>query len=412
MAGTPHGYALIRPLVGRAARESHTTLDRIIMNSIEILERLVGFPTVSGTSNLPLIDFVRTFLAERRISSRLIGDESGQKANLLATIGTGTRGGIILSGHTDVVPVKGQMWHSNPFRLTERDGKLFGRGTADMKGFLACALRAAGLASRIPLRRPLHLAFSYDEEIGCVGVRPMLEDMRRLGFEAELCIVGEPTSMIVATGHKGKIALDVQCRARAAHSASAPMSVSAIHLAIDLVQRLRHRQQEMASAGPQDTAYDIPYATIHVGTIHGGIALNVVPAHCTIEVEIRHPYCAGPDEIVAFIEREAAAIASAARVRCPEAGITVTRINAYPALDTAPQAEAVRTAHQLAGTSASTKVSFGSEAGLYREHLGVPAVICGPGSIDRAHQPDEYLELDQLERCDRMMDALLEHLID
>src|SRR5688572_16124347 len=256
--------------------------------SLPLLERLVGFPTVSRDSNLSLVHFVRDFLSERGVASTMLADETGRKANVFATIGPPLRGGIMLSGHTDVVPVDGQDWSSDPFRLVERGDRLFGRGTADMKGFLACALRAADRAAARPLKRPLHLAFSYDEELGCLGVRPMLDALDRAAVRPALCIVGEPTSMLLAVGHKGKTGLRGTCCGSEAHSAMAPTAVNAIHLAVDLINSLRERQAALAAEGAVDPAYEIPYTTLHVGKIAGGVALNIVPNRCTLDFEIRN----------------------------------------------------------------------------------------------------------------------------
>ncbi len=235
--------------------------------TLDLLDRLIAFPTVSRDPNRELIDFVAAFLAERGVESRLVGGADGRKANLFATLGPTDRGGVMLSGHTDVVPVDGQSWQSDPFRLTVRDGRAFGRGTADMKGFLAAALALADRASREALSIPLHLAFSYDEEIGCVGVRSLIADLERASVRPRFCIVGEPTSMRVALGHKGKIAARACAHGLSAHSALAPNALNAIHLACDFVDRLRFRQSEFAGGGRSDPDYDIPYTTLHVGTI-------------------------------------------------------------------------------------------------------------------------------------------------
>ena len=381
------------------------------MNCIEILQRLVALPSISDDSNLPLIEFVRAFLAERGIGCQLIHDASGRKANLLARIGPATDDGVILSGHTDVVPVDGQRWSGDPFELRERGSRLYGRGTADMKGFLACALAAADKASRLSLRRPLYLAFSHDEEIGCVGVRSMLAQMSWQGLKARLCIAGEPTSMRAAIGHKGKLALEVTCHAQAGHSANAPMMVSAIHMASDLIQRLRQRQHEMSLSGPRDGAYPVPYPSLHVGTVSGGVALNVVPPTCTMQVEIRYPGCADPQQIMAAVGAEIEAVQEQARRQCPHARIEVRKLISYPALNMPADDDSLSLLRRLLGDGAPLKVSFGSEAGLYRERLGIPAVVCGPGSIEQAHQPDEYVERDQLMQCERFLDALLADLV-
>ncbi len=373
------------------------------MESADILERLVAFPTVSRDSNLGLIGFARDMLADLGVASRLYVDAEGRKANLYASIGPEDRGGVLLSGHTDVVPVDGQNWSRDPFRLAEHEGRLFARGSADMKGFIACALRAAALASRRRLTVPLQLAFSYDEEVGCLGVHSLLADMAGWPHRPQFCIVGEPTLLRLATGHKGKTALKATCHGRAAHSAYPSQGINAIHLACDLVARVRERQAAIAAHGPFDAGYSMPYTTLHVGVIHGGTVLNIVPSRCELELEIRNLPADDPDAIVAAMRADAAAIAGDGRIEI-EIG------NAYPALDTPPDAEVVRLVAALTGIEERIKVGFGTEGGLFSGVLGIPTVVCGPGSIDQAHKPDEFIACDELRRCDAMLDALLERL--
>jgi acetylornithine deacetylase len=379
------------------------------MNSCEILDRLIAFPTVSRDSNLALIEFVRDFLSARGVESRLYLDDTKLKANLYASIGPSDRGGVMLSGHTDVVPTDGQSWSSDPFRLQERSGRLFGRGAADMKGFLACALRAADLAVRCTLSVPLHLAFSYDEEVGCVGVRSLVEDMSHWPRQPKFCIVGEPTLLRIAVGHKGKTALRATCHGRAAHSARPGDGVNAIYMAADLIAHVRRRQAAIEAGGSRDAAYEVPYTSLHVGVIHGGTVLNIVPSRCEVELEIRNIAGDDPGTITAGMRAAAAAVAHSMQ------GGAVARIdlevtNEYPGLETPADAEVVQLAAALTGHRDCIKVDFGTEGGLFSGRLGIPSVVCGPGSIDQAHKPDEYLARDQLDRCDSMMDALLERL--
>ncbi len=379
------------------------------MNSAQILDRLISFPTVSRDSNLALIEYVRDFLASRGVASRLYLDSAGRKANLYASIGPTEQAGILLSGHTDVVPVDGQKWSSAPFRLQQRGELLYARGAADMKGFLACALRAADRAIGRPLRLPLQLAFSYDEEVGCLGVRSLIEDMAVWSHRPKFCIVGEPTLLRPAVGHKGKTALKAICHGRAAHSASPDRGVNAIHMATDLIDKIRLRQASIAQTGPRDCAYEVPYTTLHVGVIDGGTVLNIVPDRCEIEFEIRNLPTDDPAVLVSAMRADAAAIAEAM------SGDADTRIelelsNEYPALDTPPDSEVAELAAALTGNRERIKVGFGSEAGLFSGRLGIPTVVCGPGSIDQAHRPDEFVAMDQLLRCDAMMDALLDRL--
>jgi acetylornithine deacetylase len=381
------------------------------MNSAEILDRLIGFATVSRDSNLALIEYVRDFLAACGVDSKIYRDAGGHKANLYASVGPTDRGGVLLSGHTDVVPVDGQSWSSDPFRLVERGGRLFGRGAADMKGFLACVLRAAELATRRSLRMPLQLAFSYDEEIGCVGVRSLIEDMATWAHRPQFCIVGEPTLLRPAVGHKGKTALAATCRGRAAHSASPGRGVNAIYMASELIDRVRVRQGQIeAGGGARDSAYEVPYSTLHVGVIRGGTVLNIVPARCDVELEIRNLPEDDTAQIVAGMRVDAAAIARAASGD-EGVGIDLEVTNEYPPLDTPADSEVVALAAALTGEQERIKVGFGSEGGLFSRRLGIPTVVCGPGSIDQAHKPDEFIESDQLRRCDAMMDALLDRLV-
>ena len=380
------------------------------MNSIDILGRLVGFPTVSRESNLDLIEWMRTRLAERGVECRLIHDPTGAKANLHAVIGPSGRPGVMLSGHTDVVPVDGQEWTVPPFALTRRGGRLYGRGAADMKGFVACALAAALRAAGRRLRAPLHLAFSYDEEVGCLGVRRLLDVLEAAPVRAALCIVGEPTSMAVATGHKGKTALRATCIGREGHSALAPLSVNAVHLGCDLVAAIRGRQAEIVEAGARDGDYEVPYTTLHVGRMVGGTALNIVPNRCEVEFEIRNLAADDPDLLVEAVRADAREIAGVARERASEAEIRVEVENSYPGLGTPPDAEVVAFVKSLTGANGTTKVAFGTEGGLFSARLGIPTVICGPGSMAEGHRPDEYVDEEQLARCDAMMDALLDRL--
>jgi acetylornithine deacetylase len=369
----------------------------------EILERLVSFPTVSRDSNLGLIEFVRDYLADLGIAARLYVDPEARKANLYASIGPEDRGGVLLSGHTDVVPVDGQNWSRDPFRLAEHDGRLFARGSSDMKGFIACALRAAALAARRRLVVPLQLAFSFDEEVGCLGVHSLIDDMATWPHRPQFCIVGEPTLLRSAIGHKGKTALKATCHGRAAHSAYPSQGINAIHMACDLVARVRARQARIAAEGPFDHGYTVPYTTLHVGVIHGGTVLNIVPSRCELELEIRNLPADDPSAIVAAMRADAAAAAG-------EGKIELEISNEYPGLDTPADAEVVRLAAALTGIEERIKVGYGTEGGLFSGELGIPTVVCGPGSIDQAHKPDEFIAVEQLDRCDRMLEALLERL--
>ncbi|MCY4543356.1 MAG: acetylornithine deacetylase [Rhodobacteraceae bacterium] len=380
------------------------------INSRQLLERLIAFNTVSRDSNLKLIDFVRRTLADAGIASRLVFNDEGTKANLFASVGPDGQPGIMLSGHTDVVPVDGQQWSCDPFALTERDGLLHGRGSADMKGFIACALRAMLLSARISLATPLWLCLSYDEEVGCIGVRRMISLLADEGMRPRLCIVGEPTSMKVAIGHKGKTALTANCVGRGGHTAMAPNALNALHLACDFVAVLRRHQRELAANGPFDRDFDIPYTTIHAARIRGGIAPNIVPERSAVEFEIRNIASHDCTGLLAALEDEAGKMAASVKNGFPEAEISLQTTNSYPGLDTKPGHPAVAFVKSLVKRNDSFKVAFGTEGGLFDARLDAPVVICGPGSMEQGHKADEFVSINQIGRCDAMMDALVERL--
>jgi acetylornithine deacetylase len=378
------------------------------MNTLELLDRLIAFPTVSRDPNRDLIEFVRQFLAQRGIGADLYLADDGRKANLFATVGPTEKPGVMLSGHTDVVPVDGQNWSRDPFRMTLADGKAYGRGAADMKGFLACALLLADRAAHETLATPIHFAFSHDEEVGCIGVRSMIDGLAGSAVRPCFAIVGEPTSMRMATGHKGKIAARATCCGVAGHSALAPRALNAIHLACDFIDAVRERQNHIEREGPRDDDYDVPYTTLHVGRIDGGAVVNIVPNRCLVDFEIRN---IAQDDASALLDRlmnEAAAIAERCRDAFPQANIDIDVLNDYPGLATPADAEVVRFVGSLVTSQDLSKVDFGTEGGLFSKRLGVPVVVCGPGSMDQGHKPDEFIALDQLEACDRMMERLLE----
>jgi acetylornithine deacetylase len=378
------------------------------MTTLEILDRLISFPTVSRDPNRDLIEFVRSFLAERNIEAELICTADGRKANLFATMGPQDIPGVMLSGHTDVVPVDGQSWSSDPFQTRLSGGHVYGRGTADMKGFLSCALSLASRMAGTKLARPIHLAFSHDEEIGCIGVRSLIDELEKRPIKPRFAIVGEPTLMRVATGHKGKIAARATCCGVDGHSALAPKALNAIHLACDFVGFIRQSQEEIVDSGSWDEGYDVPYTTLHVGRIEGGTALNIVPGKCTVDFEIRN---IGRDDGTAVLDRlieGAARIALQRRPVFPEADIRVEVVNDYPGLTTPLDSDVVRFASGIVDHPDPFNVAFGTEGGLFSQRLGVPAVVCGPGSMDQGHKPDEFVALSQIEACDRMMDRLLD----
>ncbi len=378
------------------------------MRSLDILDRLIAFPTVSRDPNRALIEYAEGILRALGAEVTILPDATGGKANLYATIGPTDRPGVMLSGHTDVVPVDGQAWTRDPFKLSEADGRLYGRGTADMKGFVASALACAERAAGRDLHTPLHIALSYDEEIGCVGVRSLVEMLTAAPVKPAFCIVGEPTNLSVATGHKGKTGLRSVVRGREGHSALAPMALNAIHLAVDFVNVVRAKQDDMAENGARDGDYDVPYTTLHVGKINAGVALNIVPNRADIEWEIRNVAADDPLAILADLEEEGQRIVAAAGA---DAAIETTIFNAYPGLATPPDSDVVAFVKSLTGANGTMKVAFGTEGGLFSADVGTPTVVCGPGSMAQGHKPDEYLERSQLELCDKMMDTLIGRLV-
>ncbi|TKA95133.1 acetylornithine deacetylase [Cereibacter changlensis] len=374
-----------------------------------ILERLIAFDTVSSRPNRALIDWVRDLLAGAGIESVLIPDEGGGKANLYATVGP-EGAGVMLSGHTDVVPVEGQLWTRPPFALTEEAGRLYGRGTTDMKGFVACAIAAMLEAAQRPLKTPLHLALSYDEEVGCLGVGSLIDLLEGAPVRPAMCIVGEPTGMMVATGHKGKIALRATCTGREGHSALAPLALNALHLGADFLTALRGLQARLAESGLRDGDYDVPYTTVHVGKMNGGVQVNIVPNACVLDFEIRS--LAEEDTAALINEMRALAegIVAPLRAEFPEADIVVERLWDYPGLGTASDAGVVNFVKALTGANGTIKVAYGTEGGMFAQRLGIPTVICGPGSMAQGHKPDEFIAVEQLARCEAMLGALLDWL--
>ncbi len=380
--------------------------------SQEILEALIAFPTVSADPNRALIDYAAGLLEPLGAGISLIPDASGGKANLFATIGPADRPGVMLSGHTDVVPVADQDWHYPPFALTERDGRLYGRGTADMKGFVAAALAAAERAAARPLTTPLHIALSYDEEVGCLGVRSLIDMLADAPFRPAFCIVGEPTEMAVGTGHKGKTAARVRTTGRTGHSAMAPTALNAIHLACDMIAALRGIQDELARKTGADAGFDIAYSTLHVGELSGGTALNVVPGSAEFTFEFRNMPDDDPHAIIDRLRAEAQRILTPLSPQFPEAAIDIEITNAYPALETDQGSEVVAFVRSLTGSNRSCKLAFGTEGGLFSGQLAIPTVICGPGSMAEGHRPDEFITIDQMNRCDAMLDRLIQRLED
>jgi acetylornithine deacetylase len=377
------------------------------MRTLDILEKLVAFPSISAASNLDIVEFCRAELSANGFECRLVHDTTGKKANLFASIGPANDDGILLSGHMDVVPIEGQAWSCDPFTLTRRDDRVLGRGTTDMKGFLASVLALAPEAARLPLKRPLHIAFSHDEEIGCVGVRSLLADLKSRDFKAALAIIGEPTSMKPVIGHKGKVAARATCRGVPGHSATAPLFLNAIHLACAVVDAIRETQAELEASGSRDPDYAIPYSTAHAGIIGGGKALNIVAEDAFVDFEIRHLTGDDAGAILAVIHAKVASKTAPLISDFPNAGVTIEVRNRYPGLATPGHSPALTFVQDLLPDAKTSKVSFGTEAGLFAEELGLQSVVIGPGDMAQGHQPDEFIAIEQLAACDRFLADLL-----
>ncbi|MFO2463501.1 acetylornithine deacetylase [Pseudomonas sp. 15FMM2] len=380
------------------------------LRSRALLARLVSFATVSRDSNLSLIEFVRDYLQGLGVDCELIYNPERTKANLLASIGPQVAGGVVLSGHTDVVPVDGQAWTVEPFCLSEAQGKLFGRGTADMKGYLASVLAAVPIFLASPLRRPVHLAFSYDEEVGCLGVRSLLALLPQRIPQPALCLIGEPTLLQPVLGHKGKLAMRCHVKGAACHSAYAPYGVNAIEQAARLIGRLAEIGADLAAPSRHDPRFDPAYSTVQVGVITGGTALNIVPADCRFDFEVRAlPDFTAQNVVEQLQDYAEQTLLPGMRAVQADTAIDFEPLSAYPGLATAPDSDAARLIARLCGSDAFGTVAFGTEGGLFHQ-AGVPTVVCGPGSMDQGHKPDEYVGVEQMAACDRLMDRLAIYL--
>ena len=385
-------------------------------STLEWLRTLVAFDTTSRNSNLALIETVRDALAAQGIVAELTYAAQGDKANLFATLPAhdgATQGGIILSGHTDVVPVDGQDWHSDPFALTERDGCLYGRGTADMKGFIAVALALVPHFLSLPRTRPLHLALSYDEEVGCLGAPRMLAALRQRGLQAEGCVVGEPTGMRVVVAHKGMNLYRCRVHGKAAHSSLTPRGCNAVEYAARLICHVRDLADELRTRGPYDQAFDVPFTTLGTNLVAGGIAVNTIPDVCEFSYEFRNLPGLSPDSIQARIETYIQTeLLPRMRQEHEAARIDIEAMPAaVPALEASESDAVTRLARALTGDQGIAKVSYGTEGGQF-QNAGIPAVICGPGHIEQAHRPDEFVAIAQLEACEDFLRKLAASLVD
>jgi acetylornithine deacetylase len=376
----------------------------------ECLSRLAAFDTTSRNSNLELIAWAEDFLRQHGAETDRVYNAEGTKANLWATFSPSGAPGLILSGHTDVVPVDGQAWSSDPFKLIEREECYFARGACDMKAFLAVCMAAAPKLASQRLKMPIHFAFSYDEEVGCVGVRTLLDDLRQKGMRFEGCIVGEPTGMAVAIGHKGKRSLRATITGTSGHSCQAPQLVNAVEHGARIAAKICDIGRDLARNGLRDPLYDIQHTTSHVGVFQGGTALNIVPDHAVLDFEFR----VLPDEDAdAYVEQISTFIRDVVepdmRAVDERAGVELVLRAQFPGLSTPRDAAIASLAGRFARTNAVVKVAYGAEAGLFHEYLNVPTVICGPGFIDQAHKPDEFIALKQIEQCERFFDGVIQY---
>ncbi|MET1070323.1 MAG: acetylornithine deacetylase [Pseudomonas prosekii] len=376
-------------------------------HSRDLLATLVGFDTTSRESNLQLIEFVRDYLAGFDVPCELVYNDERSKANLFATIGPAQLPGIVLSGHTDVVPVDGQPWSVAPFELSERDGKLYGRGTADMKGYIACVLALVPALVKATLKRPVHIALSYDEEVGCLGVRSLLKALEQRPVKPMLCIIGEPTELKPVLGHKGKLAMRCDIHGQACHSAYAPLGVNAIEYAAELIGELGRIGQRLQAPEHHDARFDPPFSTVQTGVITGGKALNIVPADCRFDFEIRALPAHDPSEVAQALQSYAEQhVLPRMRAVSEQSDIRFSELSAYPGLATDARSEAAQLIAAFSGSQEFGTVAFGTEGGLF-DAAGIPTVVCGPGSMEQGHKPDEFVSLAQLHGCDAMLQRLL-----
>ncbi len=378
------------------------------MTAEDILATLIAFDTVSHKSNLDLIAWVEEYLERHGVASSRVYDDTGEKANLIATIGPKDAPGIILSGHVDVVPVEGQPWSTDPFEATVIDGKVYGRGSSDMKGFCACVLAAVPQMVAANLTTPLHILLSYDEEIGCIGVRGAIQQIAEWPVLPRACIVGEPTMMQVVIGHKTKRSIRVTVRGKTGHSSLAPDFVNAVEYAARLTVFISDIGRELATSGAVDPLYDVGHTTAHVGMLHGGTQLNIVPDEAVFDFEFRAVGEDDADALVARVEEYAREVLEPMmRAVDPAAGINFHTISEVDGLDTAPEADVVAFAKGLANRNDHAKVAFGTEGGLFQTMADIPTVVIGPGDIGRAHKADEYIRLDELHAGTAFIERLI-----
>lgn len=389
---------------------SATPAAQVSAQGLAMLERLIAFDTTSRNSNLDLIEDVKAYLAGHGVESQLSFDDAGEKANLYATIGPSDLGGIALSGHSDVVPVDGQDWSADPWRARVESGRLYGRGSCDMKGFIGMVLAAVPRFVAADLQIPIHICLSFDEEVDCGGAKRLMEFLQQQPVQPRACIIGEPTEMQVVTGHKGGVGYRCDVRGFECHSSLAPHGVNAVQAAARLITHLEEMARRKAVEGPFDHDYDVPYTTIQTGVIQGGTALNIVPKDCSFEFEFRNL----PQDDIAqlFSEVEAHArtqIEPAMKAVKGDCGFAWDELCHYPAFTLPEDSELVTLAKTCARANATTKVAFSTEAGCFQGQ-GIPTIICGPGSVAQAHKPDEFVSLQQLAACEAFLERLIAQL--
>lgn len=374
--------------------------------SEEILAKLVSFDTTSRESNIPLIAWIETFLDAHGVPHLRVDYEEGKKTNLYATIGPDVEGGVVLSGHTDVVPVDGQAWTSDPFALTLRDGLLYGRGTCDMKGFIAVCLAMVPTFKEAKLKVPLHFAFSCDEEVGCRGVVPLVEHMRDHLKRPSAVVVGEPTSMQVVNAHKSAVRYGTGVTGHESHSALTDRGVNAIMVAAEIISEINRIREDLITEGDPTGRFNPPYSTIHVGVIKGGTANNIVPKSCSFSWETRLLPTADREAVPKRIEALSRKLEPAMKKVSPATGITTEKVTDVPGLAPELDSPAELLALHCAHANSTHTVSYCTEAGHFQA-IGIPTVVCGPGSIEQAHKPDEFIAVEQLRKCETFMARLV-----
>lgn len=377
-----------------------------LTRTVELLDELIAFPTVSSDSNLELIEYAAGLLDQLGAKVSIYKDPGGSKANLFATLGPEVDGGIVLSGHSDVVPVADQDWSSDPFKMREADGKLFGRGTADMKGFIAASLAMAPLYAERDLKRPVHFTFTHDEEVGCIGAQALMKELEKLAYRPSICVIGEPTEMQIIEGHKGCCEYTVNFTGLEGHGSLPHLGVNAVEYAVRYVSRLMELREKLKERAPEASRFDPPFTTLQIGRLSGGVAHNVIPGQATLDWEMRPVQKTDGD----FVKQEIAAYVNevllpSMRAVSPKADIVTEIVGEVDGLEPVDDNEALRIISELTGANGADLVAFGTEAGLF-QGLGISTVVCGPGSIEQAHKPDEFVSLDQLSQALTMLERL------